>query len=95
MMGSGSNMRVGPICRTVEDTARMLDAIAGYDPKDELTAFSVGRKPAQPYSSFDRRTPSRWRPHRRACASTCSRALLTMADDESIDLIERALGRPA
>src|SRR5688500_17970303 len=51
MMGAGLVMRVGPICRTVEDTAKILDAYAGYDPKDELTAFSVGRKPAQPSAS--------------------------------------------
>jgi amidase len=43
------NDRVGPMCRTVEDTARVLDVIAGYDPKDELTAFSVGRRSTQPY----------------------------------------------
>ncbi len=66
MMGSGLVMRVGPICRTVEDTAKILDAYAGYDPKDELTAFSVGRKPAQPYCELYRCTASRWRPHRRA-----------------------------
>ena len=46
------NDRVGPVCRTVGDVARILDVIAGFDPKDELTAFSVGRVPAQPYASF-------------------------------------------
>jgi Asp-tRNA(Asn)/Glu-tRNA(Gln) amidotransferase A subunit family amidase len=35
----------GPICRTVEDAVRVLDAIAGYDPEDEDTAWSAGRKP--------------------------------------------------
>jgi amidase len=35
----------GPITRTVEDAARMLDVIAGYDPDDPSTAFSVGRIP--------------------------------------------------
>jgi len=30
----------------------VLEVIAGYDPKDELTAFSVGRLPAEPYRSF-------------------------------------------
>ena len=34
MIGAGVNMRVGPMCRTVADTARVLDVIAGYDPKD-------------------------------------------------------------
>jgi hypothetical protein len=28
---------VGPICRTVEDTPRVLDAFAGFDPKDDFT----------------------------------------------------------
>ena len=36
----------GPITRTVEDAARTLDAIAGYDPADPSTAFSVGRIPS-------------------------------------------------
>jgi Asp-tRNA(Asn)/Glu-tRNA(Gln) amidotransferase A subunit family amidase len=35
----------GPMTRTVEDAARMLDAIAGYDPADPSTAFGVGRRP--------------------------------------------------
>ena len=52
MIQPGINTRVGPICRTVEDAARILDAYAGYDPKDELTVFSIGRKPAEPYQSF-------------------------------------------
>ena len=52
MMGKGFNHRVGPICRTVDDAARVLDVIAGYDPKDELTAFAVGRKPEQPYYAY-------------------------------------------
>ena len=32
----------GPITRTVADAARVLDAIAGYDPADPVTAWSVG-----------------------------------------------------
>ena len=35
----------GPICRTVEDAARVLDVIAGYDPSDRETAWGVERKP--------------------------------------------------
>jgi Asp-tRNA(Asn)/Glu-tRNA(Gln) amidotransferase A subunit family amidase len=90
MMGSGLVMRVGPICRTVEDTAKILDAYAGYDPKDELTAFSVGRKPAQPYSSF---TDARRLDGVRigVLREYMRRSLLTMADEESVALIERAL----
>jgi Asp-tRNA(Asn)/Glu-tRNA(Gln) amidotransferase A subunit family amidase len=36
---------IGPITRTVRDAALMLDAMAGYDPADPITAFSVGRIP--------------------------------------------------
>jgi len=52
MMNIGLNTRIGPICRTVEDAAKILTVIAGYDPKDEMTAFNVGRIPDQPYESF-------------------------------------------
>ena len=52
MMNIGLNTRVGPIARTVEDAARVLSVIAGYDPKDELTAFGVGRMPGKPYEAF-------------------------------------------
>jgi amidase len=52
MFGEGFNHRVGPICRTVEDAARVLDVIAGYDPRDENTVFSIGRMPEEPYQSF-------------------------------------------
>jgi len=53
MIQRGLNTRTGPICRTVEDVARILDAYAGYDPSDELTAFSFGRMPAEPYYDIE------------------------------------------
>ena len=37
---------VGPMTRTVKDAAIVLDAIAGYDPSDPLTAYAVGHIPA-------------------------------------------------
>jgi Asp-tRNA(Asn)/Glu-tRNA(Gln) amidotransferase A subunit family amidase len=91
MMGAGLVMRVGPICRTVADTAKVLDAYAGYDPKDELTVYSVGRKPSKPYSSFaaERRLDG----VRIGVLREYMRpSLLTKADEESIGLIERAIG---
>jgi len=42
---------VGPITRTVRDAAIVLDAIAGYDPNDPVTAYAVGRIPPS-YTSF-------------------------------------------
>jgi Asp-tRNA(Asn)/Glu-tRNA(Gln) amidotransferase A subunit family amidase len=35
----------GPMCRTVEDTVRILDIIAGYDPSDPITRFCKGKIP--------------------------------------------------
>lgn len=37
---------VGPITRTVRDTALVMDVIAGYDAQDPLTVYAVGRVPA-------------------------------------------------
>jgi len=35
----------GPMCRTVEDAARVLEAIAGDDPNDPITSHSEGQIP--------------------------------------------------
>ncbi len=39
--------RGGPICRTVEDTALLLEVLAGYDPKDPVTAACAARPKIQ------------------------------------------------
>lgn len=49
-----SSDTLGPITRTVRDAALVLDAIAGYDPADPLTAYAMGQVPAS-YVSFLRR----------------------------------------
>ena len=41
----------GPIARTVEDAARMLDVMVGYDPADPLTATGADAPPADGYVS--------------------------------------------
>jgi hypothetical protein len=82
------NTRVGPICRTVEDAARILDVIAGYDPKDELTAFAVGRMPEHGYASFARTRPARRPAHRRAARVHGHDALQQTGDEESVRLVE-------
>ena len=91
MMGAGLNMRVGPICRTVADTARILDVIAGYDPKDEYTALSVGRRPAATYLSA---TTARSLAGLRigVVREYLNRKLLAQADAESVTLVENAIG---
>jgi Asp-tRNA(Asn)/Glu-tRNA(Gln) amidotransferase A subunit family amidase len=91
MIGAGLNMRVGPICRTVPDTARILDVIAGYDPKDEFTALSIGRTPRMPYlASTNGRSLAGMRIG--VVREYLNRTLLAKADEESVDLIERAIG---
>jgi Asp-tRNA(Asn)/Glu-tRNA(Gln) amidotransferase A subunit family amidase len=90
MIGAGLNTRTGPICRTVADAALVLDVIAGYDPKDELTVFSVGRTPAKPYQSYA---------HEKSLKGVrigvvreyMDKSLFTQADFESIDIVDRAL----
>jgi Asp-tRNA(Asn)/Glu-tRNA(Gln) amidotransferase A subunit family amidase len=91
MIGAGLNMRVGPMCRTVADTARILDVIAGYDPKDEYTALSIGRTPRTSYLS---ETSARSLAGLRigVVREYLNRTLLAKADEESVDLVERAIG---
>jgi amidase len=91
MIGAGLNMRVGPMCRTVADTARILDVIAGYDPKDEYTALSVGRTPRTSYlEATNARSLAGLRIG--VVREYLNRKLLAQADSESIDLVERAIG---
>ena len=96
MMGAGLNMRVGPLCRTVQDTAKVMDVIAGYDPKDELTVFSVGRTPSQPYASFAAGPLAQGLLRLDGLRigvirEYMNKKLFSKADEESIDIVERAL----
>jgi Asp-tRNA(Asn)/Glu-tRNA(Gln) amidotransferase A subunit family amidase len=90
MYDAGYNTRVGPICRTVQDAAKVLDVIAGYDPKDELTVFSVGRLPSSPYQTFANAT--RLDGIRiGVIREYMDRRLFNQADTQSIDATERAI----
>ncbi len=42
---SATQDEIGPITRTVEDAARLLDVMAGYDAADPITAFGAGHIP--------------------------------------------------
>jgi Asp-tRNA(Asn)/Glu-tRNA(Gln) amidotransferase A subunit family amidase len=91
MIGAALNTRVGPLCRTVMDTARVLEVIAGYDPKDELTAFSIGRLPAEPFRSFaSERTLTGLRIG--VIREHMDKSAFNEADGETIDITERAIG---
>jgi amidase len=91
MMGAGVNMRTGPICRNVQDAAKVLDAVAGYDSKDEMTVFSIGHNPGKAYASFA--AASRLDGVRiGVIREYMAKKLFSKADEESIDIIERAIG---
>ncbi len=90
MIQQGITTRVGPICRTVEDVARVLDVYAGFDPKDELTAFSIDRVPAAPYQNFAKK--------RRldgvrigVIREYMDKDLFSVADHETIDIIDKGI----
>src|ERR1700758_1573875 len=90
MIGAGLNTRVGPLCRTVKDAARVLEVIAGYDAQDELTAFSVGRLPSEPYRSFaSERTLNGVRIG--VIREHMDKKVLNEADVQAIDLAERGI----
>ena len=91
MIGAGLNMRTGPICRTVADAAKILDVIAGYDAKDDMTVLSVGRTPSRRYASFAE--ASRLEGLRIGVVREyLDKKLFSKADEQSIDLVERAIG---
>jgi amidase len=91
MIGAGINTRVGPICRNVEDVAKVMDVIAGYDPKDELTVFSVGRLPSRPYASFARAGKLAG-VKIGVMREYMDKAQFTQMDAETIDIVDRAVG---
>jgi Asp-tRNA(Asn)/Glu-tRNA(Gln) amidotransferase A subunit family amidase len=92
MIQQGINTRVGPICRTVADAAKVLDVIAGDDSKDELTAFGVGRLPSAPYASYAE--PGRLDGLRIGVVREyMNKSLFTQEDVQSIDLVMRTPGR--
>jgi amidase len=46
--------QMGPMARTVEDLATMLDAMVGYDPEDPVTALGIGQTSEKYTRSLDR-----------------------------------------
>src|SRR5919109_1195082 len=51
---SATQDEIGPMTRTVEDAARMLDVMAGYDSADPITAFSAGHIPSSYVAALNR-----------------------------------------
>jgi amidase len=90
MIGAALNTRVGPLCRTVKDVARVLEVIAGYDPQDELTAFNIGRLPSEPYRNFaNERTLNGMRIG--VIREHMDKKLFTESHVETIEIVERGI----
>jgi amidase len=94
MVQRGIVTRVGPICRTVADAARILEVYAGFDPNDELTGFSMGRTPPKPYSWYAERGADRKNLKNMRIGvirEYMDKSLFTIADSESIDIVDAAI----
>jgi Asp-tRNA(Asn)/Glu-tRNA(Gln) amidotransferase A subunit family amidase len=90
MIQPGINTRVGPICRTVQDAAKILTAYAGYDAKDELTVYSVDRMPPMPYEAYA--TETRLDGMRIGVVRELfDKTVLTPAEHQTVDLVDQAL----
>jgi amidase len=91
MIGGGPlNDRNGAACRTVEDVAKVLDVIAGYDAADDLTVYSIGRVPKEGYASFARATSLKGI-RIGVVREYMDKKLFTQADHETIDIVDRAI----
>ena len=53
MPANPSSDTLGPMTRTVRDAALLLDAIAGYDANDPITAYTVGHVPESYAAGLD------------------------------------------
>jgi hypothetical protein len=51
-----SRDRGGPMCRTAEDTAAMLEVLTGDDPRDAITAVAHGKQPVAYSTHVGRRS---------------------------------------
>src|SRR5439155_13677432 len=88
--GGGLNDRIGAACRTVEDVARVLDVIAGYDAADDLTVHSIGRIPREGYAHFAKEKNLQGMTIG-VVREFMDKKLFTLADHESIDIIDKAI----
>ena len=92
MIQRGITTRVGPICRTRRGhRAASSTPTPASIPKDELTAFSIGRKPIEAYDTAP--TQGRLDGYRIGVVREyMDKSLFTVADAETIDIVDRAIG---
>jgi len=84
---SYSRDRGGPLCRTVADTAAVLEVIAGEDPRDNVTAVAHGMKPVAYLASANRKSLA----GRRLGVVRDFMIEATLADRDSIRVANQAL----
>ena len=82
--------RNGAGCRTVQDVAKVLNVIAGYDKADDLTVYSIGRTPKEGYPAFAKETSLKGI-RIGVVREYMDKRLFTQADSESIDIVDRAV----
>jgi amidase len=82
-----SRDRGGPMCRTVEDTAALLEVLTGDDPRDAITAVAYGRPPVAYSNSTYRRSLA----GKRLGVVRDFMIEATIADRENIRIAEEAL----
>ncbi len=82
--------RTGAGCRTVEDVAKVLNVIAGYDKADDLTVYSIGRTPKEGYPAFAKETSLKGI-RIGVVREYMDKRLFTQADNESIDIVDKAI----
>jgi Asp-tRNA(Asn)/Glu-tRNA(Gln) amidotransferase A subunit family amidase len=91
MIGGGRlDDRNGATCRTVEDVARVLNVIAGYDPADDFTVYSIGRIPKEGYPKFASEKSLKGIKIG-VVREYMDKRLFTQADHESIDIVDKAV----
>ncbi|BET67465.1 hypothetical protein ASA1KI_23830 [Opitutales bacterium ASA1] len=89
MFGWGINTRTGPITRTVEDSARILQVIAGYSKNDYMSAGGHGRETPDWIAAAATRRLDGMRIG--VLREYMHKHLFTEEDHQAIDLVERAV----
>jgi amidase len=89
------NDRVGLICRTVKDVAKIMDVIAGYDPSDPLTAFGKGQLPEHPYADYGDLDNDKGLPLKGVRIGVVREYMVawTDTDAQSITIVEQAIDK--
>jgi Asp-tRNA(Asn)/Glu-tRNA(Gln) amidotransferase A subunit family amidase len=84
---SFSRDRGGPLCRTVQDTALIMEVIAGYDPRDQITTPAYNR----PAVAYSRHANKKFLAGKRLGVVRELMAEATLADRDSVRVASEAI----